>query len=352
MSRAVFRLSVADERLTQRHAEVHDTGAAQNSVHLDWLPEAVLHLLDHSLAKGTRVGFGVPLTLLDYGSGHSTLVDWVGRIIDAHHKRLGVMHVRATTRELWEEVLPSVTFVMERYEQGMPEAELVAAYEQQFGVAKWPKTKVVKFDPAIPELSKLSDSQAHFAYCIDVLASVPVLSRHMGTPTRPLANTLNLLAALSRGIFMVTPNSLSPEALPHQLNPHCTIMSGEEWHETLKLYWSERASPVLSRDMTAVAFTSWEPSRDVQNLQYQFAATYGLIDRIPQPLADLPCARYRALKALQNHKLTTIFENAQWWAGLHPGATLQQGFHAVLQGVRLPIAAGECASRRERLRLC
>lgn len=352
MSRAVFRLSVADERLTYLHAELHDAGVSSQQPTLALLPECVLHLLDHSLAKGTRVGFGVPLTLLDYGCGRSTLVDWVARIIDVHQKRLSVMHVRATTHDLWEVVLPSVAFVMERYAQGVPEEELVAAYEQEFGVAKWPRTKVVKFDPAIPELSKLSVTEAHFVYCLNVLASVPVLSRHMGVPTRPLANTLNLLAALSRGIFMVTPNSLSPEALPHHGNAHCTIMSGEEWHETLKLYWSEKASPVLSRDMTAVAFTSWEPSRHVQNLQYQFAATYGLINRIPQPSADMPSARFRALKALQNHKLTTIFENAQWWASLDPGAVLQEGFHAVLQGVRLPIAAGECTSRSERLRLC
>lgn len=292
------------------------------------------------------------MTLLDYGSGRSTLVDWVGRIIDAQQKRLSVMHVRATTRELWEEVLPSVTFVMERYAQGMPEDELVAAYECEFGVARWPRTKVVKFDPAIPEYSKLSVSQAHFAYCIDVLASVPVLSRSLGQPTRPLANTLNMLAALSRGIFMVTPNTLSPETLPSRGNAHCTIMSGEEWHETLKLYWSEQASPVLSRDMTAVAFTSWQPSSVVQNLQYEFAATYGLMDRIPQPSPGLPAAKQRALRALQNHKLATIFENAQWWAGLHPSALREKGFQDILQGVRLPIAEGSCTSHRERLRLC
>jgi len=352
MSRAVFRLSVADERLTPLHAELHDAGVHGRKQCLAWLPECLLHLLDHSLCKGTRIGFGQPLTLLDYGSGHSPLVDWVGRILDKHQKRLSVMHVRATTRELWEEVLPSVHFVMERYAQGVPEGELIAGYEAEFGTAKWPRTKVVKFDPAIPEFSKLSVSQAHFAYCIDVLASVPVLSRYMGTPTRPLANTLNMLAALSRGIFMVTPNTLSPETLPNHGNAHCTIMSGEEWHETLKLYWSEQVSPVLSRDMMAVAFTSWEPSSFVQNLQYQFAATYGLIDRLPQPSQALPTAKQRTLKALQNHKLATIFENAQWWAGLHPSALREKGFQEILQGVRLPIAEGTCTSHRERLRLC
>lgn len=345
-------MSVADERLTSLHTELHEAGGHARAHSLDWLPECLIHLLDHSLSKGTRIGFGQPLTLLDYGSGHSTLVDWVGRIIDAHQKRLSVMHVRATTRELWEDILPSVTFVMERYAQRMPEDELVAAYEAKFGTAKWPRTKVVKFDPAIPEFSKLCVSQAHFAYCIDVLASVPVLSRYMGTPTRPLANTLNMLAALSRGIFMVTPNTLSPEALPNQQNAHCTIMTGEEWHETLKLYWSDQASPVLSRDMTAVAFTSWQPSSFVQNLQYQFAATYGLIDRIPQPSHEQPPAKQRALKAFQNHKLATIFENAQWWTDLHPSAVRNEGFQAILQGVRLPIAEGTCTSHRERLRLC
>jgi hypothetical protein len=352
MSRAVFRLSVADERLTSLHAELHEAGGHARQQSLAWLPECILHLLDHSLTKGTRIGFGQPLTLLDYGSGHSTLVDWVGRIIDAHQKRLSVMHVRSTTRELWEEVLPSVTFVMDRSAHGVLEEELVAAYEREFGVAKWPRTKVVKFDPAVPELSKFSVTEAHFVYCLNVLASVPVLSRSFGRPTRPLANTLNMLAALSRGIFMVTPNTLSPETLPNHGNAHCTIMSGEEWHETLKLYWNEQASPVLSRDMTAVAFTSWQPSSFVQNLQYQFAATYGLIDRIPQPSPALPSAKQRALKALQNHKLATIFENAQWWAGLHPSALREKGIQDILQGVRLPIAEGTCTSHRERLRLC
>ena len=352
MSRAVFRLSVADERLTSLHAELHEAGGHPRQQSLAWLPECLLHLLDHSLSKGTRIGFGQPLTLLDYGSGNSTVVDWVGRIIDAHQKRLSVMHVRATTCELWEEVLPSVTFVMERYAQGVPEEALVAAYDAEFGVASWPRTKVVKFDPAIPEYSKLSVTQAHFAYCIDVLASVPILSRQKEQPVWPLANTLNLLAALATGIFMVTPNCLSPDALPNLRNPHCTIMSGEEWHEMLKLYWSEQASPVLSRDMTAVAFTSWQPSSFVQNQQYQFAATYGLIDRIPQTSQALPSAKQRALKALQNHKLATIFENAQWWATLHPSAVREKGFQDILQGVRLPVAEGTCTSHRERLRLC
>lgn len=345
-------MSVADERLTFLHAELHHAGVRSSQNSLAWLPECILHLLDHSLSKGTRIDFALPLTLLDYGSGHSTLVDWAGRIIDAHRKRLSVMHLRATTRELWNEILPSVSFVMERLSQGVPEQELVAAHEQHFGVSAWPRTKVVKFDPAIPELSKLSVSQAHFTYCIDVLASVPVLSRHNGVPTRPLANTLNLLAALSRGIFMVTPNSLSPETLPHLHNPHCTIMSGEEWHETLKIYWSDRATPVLSRDMTAVAFTSWQPSADVHKMQYEFAATYDLIDRIPRPSQDLPLVQYRAMRSLQNHKLATIFENAQWWAERNPGALNHKGFHAILQGVRLPIAEGHCTSRRERMRLC
>jgi hypothetical protein len=111
-----------------------------------------------------------------------------------------------------------------------------------------------RYDPGIPDLSKLPVDRADFLINTDVLEHIP--ESH-------LYEVLSKIASISSRAFFNIATRPAKELLSNGDNAHCTIMTASQWKARLARHFPE-VQLVFDRPAHSCVFLTWDsPMKDV-----------------------------------------------------------------------------------------
>ncbi|MCF7975665.1 MAG: class I SAM-dependent methyltransferase [Phycisphaerae bacterium] len=111
-----------------------------------------------------------------------------------------------------------------------------------------------RYDPGIPELSKLPVGKADFLINTDVLEHIPEGN---------LDEVLSKMASISSLAFFNIATRPAKEFLSNGKNAHCNIMTASQWKERLAKHFPE-VQLVFDRPAHPCVFLTWDsPMKDV-----------------------------------------------------------------------------------------
>lgn len=111
-------------------------------------------------------------------------------------------------------------------------------------------THWVRFDPAIPELSKLELKSAGLVINTDVLEHIP---------EGDVDEVLQHIRSFSANVFFNISTRLAGEILPDGTNAHCTVWDAKTWLERIQKYFPA-ASLVYVRPGYSCMIVTWASS--------------------------------------------------------------------------------------------
>jgi hypothetical protein len=144
-----------------------------------------------------------------------------------------------------------------------------------FEIVEWAGTRVTRYDPAIPELSKIPSERHDLVLNIDVMEHLP---------EEEIDDILSQIAGLGDHAIFIIDTIPAKNHLPNGQNCHLTIQPAPWWQNRLRRYF-EHVEPIYAKPTWRAAFKTW-PTKP-------FGST----------LIRMGTLKYRALKFLKHPML-------------------------------------------------
>lgn len=293
--------TTVDPRLKREYEKTHSVGLYGTSS-INFLPDVVLNFVDKVAQK--KIDLTGSVRVLDYGCGHSVLLDVFAEMIDRHRDDIFLGLIDGSVGDVMKKLEPSLKQAVTGYSREKY-AEM-AARESTF-------VRKHRYDPAIPEYAKKPGGKFDFVICTDVLEHIPETAVVDEREEHLLSNLIREIYEYSDNTFFNISNRRAQQILGNGENAHCTVHSPAWWERRMKEINPE-ATQVFSRDLTGTHFVTPPPSSEAFKYAYTLFAEYGEVDLIPwPPKKATPEAKRKSLMSILDHKDEVRRENLRHW---------------------------------------